>query len=225
MAPAWYVRGGAFSEGPFNAQVHHPMHPDGLCLFLQHKQSGWLVLDRKFPADIELSAIVDPVAFRQINQPEPVMGDITSKNWVALSVRGSSIEPDSAGLPNASNAGAVFLIRSNGGWNYFENGIQIAAQVGTGAGVDRYAVRMRVVGDRLDVFVNGKALDLDPNRPATTRVLQGKAADSSNAFIGVGAHNFDGPPEPIGRQVSVVYDLQVTGIGSSDRALQSAKAK
>jgi len=166
------------------------------------------VIDCNFPSDVEYSVDVDPVAYRY--DQSHTKSDTTSGGWVALSVRGQGPQPDSPSLPIASNAGAVVLIRSNGHWEYWENGVLITAAATPV--VDRYKVRMRNEGNRLEIFVNDVVLDLDPSGPATVRILQGLAAEPTHNFIGVGVHNDDGPPGERGRQVSVLYELRIKQI-------------
>ncbi len=203
----WYVRSGHLRDAPNYAQMHHAGHPDGLCLFADYGQVGCLVIDCNFPSNVEYLVDVDPVAYRYDSDAK---NDTTRGGWVALSVRGQGTQPDSPSLPIASNAGAVLVIRSNGGWEYWENGFLIRRAAMTAA--DRYKVRMRNEGNRLEIFVNDVVLDLDPSGPATVRILQGTAAEPTHNFIGIGVHNDDGPPGERGRQVSVLYELRIKQI-------------
>jgi hypothetical protein len=212
MAPVWYLRGGQFARNAFFAQVpvDHPELSKSLCLFADDDvQAGWLKIDRLFPPDIEVTVVVDPVFYRNAGgiRPAHVKGDVKSSNWFALSVRGQGENADDGSFPLNGNAGAALLIRSNGGWDYIENGIRIAN--GQVPATDWYRIQMRVIGDQLEVRINDNAINLDPMRPSVPWTLRGEAANSTHNFLTFGVSNSRDPSDPTGREVSVVKSLTI----------------
>jgi hypothetical protein len=218
-APVWYLCGGQIAANCAFAQVHHPWLSENLCLFAEPAtQSSWLTIDRNFPADIEVSVVVDPVFYRYADgdRHTPVKGDTKSFNWFALSIRGEGVVPNDEFFPLNSRVGAALLIRSNGGWQYIENGVRMVD--GEVSATDWYRIQMRVVGDQLEVRVNDQVLNLDPTHPGAPRTLHGEAAVPTHNFVAFGVCNSPDLPGPTGRELSVVKSLQIT---AADRISQS----
>jgi hypothetical protein len=217
-APVWYLRGGQFAATCSYAQVHHPRLSKNLCLFADPlAQSSWLTIDRNFPPDIEVSVVVDPVFYRYADGVEPaVKGDTKSSNWFALSIRGNGVVPNDEFFPLSSRGGAALLIRSNGWWEYYENGVRMV--VGKVSATDWYRITMRVVGDQLEVRISDQVLNLDPTHPGAPRTLHGEAAVPTHNFVAFGVCNSPDLPGPTGRELSVVKSLQIT---AADRISQS----
>ena len=83
-------------------------------------------------------------------------------------------------------------MRSNGGWQYFENGTMIAD--GSIPAVNRYRVVMCVSHARLDIQVNGNMLDVNGNEPGTGGTPRGSAAETANNYISLGGNHTDVHP-------------------------------
>jgi hypothetical protein len=126
------------------------------------------------------------------------------------------VVPNDEFVPLNSRVGAALLIRSNGGWQYIENGVRMVD--GEVSATDWYRIQMRVVGDQLEVRVNDQVLNLDPTHPGAPRTLHGEAAVPTHNFVAFGVYNQPDLPGPTGRELSVVKSLQIIAV---DRISQS----
>jgi hypothetical protein len=210
--PVIYLRGGDFANRKPLAQVGHPACPGKLSLFTDCGNAGWVVLDRMFRRDVVVSADIDPVALRSLDQkalvPETAIGDRRNENWMALGVRGWGFSFDHREIPLASDAGAVIRVRSNGKWDYFENGAPTVH--GHVSPAHPYSVVMRVLGDQLEIAINGLVLDLDPTGIGTARTLRGQATENKGNCISIGAGNVLAPAVATGIDINIVDNLTIT---------------
>jgi hypothetical protein len=210
--PVIYLPGGDFADRTALVQVAHPACPGKLSQFTDCGNAGWVVLNRMFPRDLVVSAELDPVALRALDQkspvPKTVIGDMSSENWMALGVRGCGCQFQHKELPLASDAGAVIRVRSNGNWSYSENGTPIAH--GRVSAAHPYTVVMRVLDDQLEAAINGVVLDLDPNRMGAPRTLTGQAAKNKGDSISLGAGNVLATAPSSGIDLNSVDNLTIT---------------
>ena len=90
---SYVLGGGCYASIWYMAQVSHSVCPGKLNLFADYGQAGWVALDRGLPRNVAVSVELDPDALRCADKgpsPKTVPGDLTSKSWMALSVRGAS---------------------------------------------------------------------------------------------------------------------------------------
>ena len=209
--PICYLRGGDYAKGPWFAQVAHVACPGKLNLLTDRGYAGWVLVNATFPRDIVVSAELDPVALHCLEWalvPKTVVGDLSSENWMALGVRGEGLEPDQKELPLAPNAGAVFRIRSNGDWDCFENGAHIAH--GRVSPAHPYLVVMRVLGDQLEIAVNEAVLHLDSDGSVAAHTLHGRAAETRENFVSLGAGDNRAPAVTSGFDIHSADNLTIT---------------
>jgi hypothetical protein len=218
-----YLRGGDFADMRQKVQVCHPNWPNTLTFHADTGDAGWVVLGRSFPHDTTVSATLDPVASREAggNRSSPTQGDRASINWIAVGVRGDSVMIDNRVLPDAKNSGAVLLVRSNGGWEYFENGIRIAEERVSAS--NRYQVVLRVLGTQLLAAINKEPLNLDPGKPGYVHQMAGLAATTANNYVSIGVNHSPLPSEPTGIECSTVENLTIANTRFED--FESSRAR
>ncbi len=219
--PISYFRGGCYNASNRNKTlVNPPEAPGKLCLLADYGEGGWVVLSRRFPRNVIVSAELNPMAVHWLDKSNPKVfsRDQTSSSWIALGIRGGSLALESPYLPLASSAGEVFAIHADGLWGYFEHGERIIG--GRVLPSRPYRVAMCVVGERLRITVNEISLQLDPNEPNGWRKLRGWCRDN---YVSIGVGNavcFGGSlatrHDPGGRDLSSIDNLTIAAPSRAD---------
>lgn len=166
------------------AQVNHGgapySAPGQLSLFVRNapnENAAWVITNRNFPDYVTVSASLDPVA-----------NDTTSTDWMTLGVRGQDTSFDSTDITTATDAGALFRIRSNGEWTVFVNGVDVLGPGRFVPAASRYDVSLTVMGNLLSAVVNGVVLDMNGAAPGDALTLTGLAANPANNFISLSGY-------------------------------------
>lgn len=194
--------------GSSNTQVNHTQVPEALGFAVSNRQNPYVILQRNFEPDVDLSLIVDPV-----------LDDTGSGNWTSISLRGQSDAHVGSTVPLSPTSGVSLLIKSDGSWAVLTNGTFVGeADVVRGqvAAAAAYEVLLQVQGDQLSGTINGVSLltGTRDGQAIAGITLDGAAAGEDN-YIAVSAYSApDGESELSPVEWHSVENLAIGQVGS-----------
>lgn len=137
--------------------------------------AGWLSLNQDFGKNATVSLTVRP-----ITQDEASSN--TSTYWAAVGILGADSSPNNITLPVASDVGASLLIRSNGEWQYFENGSFVTS--GSASAANTYDMALSVNAGVLTAKIGENTV--------LTHTLTGAAATRTVNYVSLGSNGIVG---------------------------------